>query len=316
MQTLGEFEIIERYFTRPSGDRDVRVGIGDDAAVLDVQGPLAVTVDTLTAGVHFPEDTAPAAIGHRALAVNLSDIAAMGGDPRWCTLALTLPEVSEDWLSELARGFFALADRHKVALVGGNLSRGPLSLSVQVLGTLAGERFVTRGGGRAGDDLYVTGTLGDAAAGLALLRGGDASSDAARTLVERFVYPTPRIEAGRALAALATAAIDVSDGLAADLGHLLKRSGCGAVVDIERVPVSEALVAECVVSVALEHALSGGDDYELCFAAEPDDAEAVAAALRETGTRVTRIGRLTDGATLTWRRDGAPVEVAGGYRHF
>jgi thiamine-monophosphate kinase len=187
MQTLGEFEVIERFFTRATDDRDVLIGIGDDAAVLDAQGPLAVTVDTLTAGVHFPENFAPHALGHRALAVNLSDIAAMGGEPRWCTLALTLPEIAEDWLTELARGFFDLAEQHGVSLVGGNLSRGPLSISVQLLGTLAGDRFVTRAGARAGDDLYVTGTLGDAAAGLAVLAAGEPTRAAARALVERFM---------------------------------------------------------------------------------------------------------------------------------
>jgi thiamine-monophosphate kinase len=316
MQTLGEFEVIERFFTRATDDRDVLIGIGDDAAVLDAQGPLAVTVDTLTAGVHFPENFAPHALGHRALAVNLSDIAAMGVEPRWCSLALTLPEIAEDWLTELARGFFDLAEQHGVSLVGGNLSRGPLSISVQLLGTLAGDRFVTRAGARAGDDLYVTGTLGDAAAGLAVLEAGEPTSDAARALVERFMYPTPRIAAGRALASLATAAIDISDGLAADIAHLLRRSGRGAVVDIESVPVSEALCGECAAPVALEHALAGGDDYELCFAAERDDAEAIAAAFRDLGLRVSRIGRLTDDASLIWRRNGAAVDVAGGYRHF
>lgn len=316
MQTLGEFEIIERFFTRASEDRDVLVGIGDDAAVLDAQGPLAVTVDTLTAGIHFPENFTPHALGHRALAVNLSDIAAMGGEPRWCTLALTLPEVAEDWLTELARGFFELADQHGVTLVGGNLSRGPLSVSVQLLATLAGDRFVTRAGGRAGDDLYVTGTLGDAAAGLALLESGEAQSDPARALVERFMYPTPRIAAGRALASFATAAIDVSDGLAADVGHLLGRSGRGAVIDIEAIPVSEALCTECPPAVALEHALAGGDDYELCFAAERDDADAVAGAFRDAALRVTRIGRLTGDGAVVWRRNGVAVDVTGGYRHF
>ena len=357
---IDEFEIIRRYFTRPSGDDDVLLGVGDDAAVLRTAGSIAVTVDTLVEGVHFPIGTAPDALGHRALAVNLSDIAAMGARPRWCTLALTLHEADPAWLEGFARGFFALAERFDVALVGGNLARGPLTITVEVIGAFDGRAPLTRAGGRSGDDVYVTGTLGDATAGLAILTGaveagmtiptggangsasgntegsgsgnaggsssggaeGSASGGAAqaaarRALVERFLRPTPRVEAGLALAGVATAAIDVSDGLAADLAHVCAASGCGAVVDVEALPRSAELDAVAAADEALGYALSGGDDYELCFTAAPADAARIEAALAACGTPAQRIGRLTDGAEIVFKRHGERIELPrAGYMHF
>lgn len=312
----GEFEIIARYFAGHEGD-GVLLGVGDDAAVLDVREPCVVAVDTLVGGVHFPPDLDARAIGHRALAVNLSDLAAMGAAPRWATLALTLPFADEDWIEAFAGGFFALAGDHGVGLVGGDTTRGPLSITVQVIGTTRGD-YLRRSGGRAGDDVWVTGTLGDAAAALPLFAAAPEQPSAAETvLLERFRYPAPRVAAGRALTRLATAAIDVSDGLVADLGHICSQSGCGARIDVERLPLSEALLGVCGRSRAEDYALGGGDDYELCFTAPPERAAAVADALARTGTPGVRVGSMTEGHAVSCCRAGRPVPVGiAGYTHF
>jgi len=316
---IGEFEIIARYFTRPSSDADVALGIGDDAAVLAVDGHLAVTVDTLVAGVHFPDGMAPSLLGHRLMAVNLSDLAAMGAQPRWATLALTLPSADELWLDGFSRGLFELADRYGISLVGGNLSRGPLTLTLQLMGRVDPKNMLTRSGGHVGDDIYVTGTLGDSAAGVALVleRSAAPQGSAAAALKERFYRPVPRVGAGLALRSLATAAIDVSDGLLADLGHICRASGCGATIDVERIPLSAELLSLFPPQEALAQALGGGDDYELCFTAPPSRAEEVEAALEAAGTPVRRIGQLVAGQTVVCRRDGDPfTPPLRGYRHF
>ncbi len=316
---IGEFEIIARYFTRQTNDSSVVLGVGDDAAVLAAEGLTAVTVDTLVAGVHFPDGMAPHLLGYRLMAVNLSDLAAMGARPRWCTLALTLPTADELWLDGFSRGLFELAERFGVALVGGNLTRGPLTLTLQLMGSVEPARMLTRGGGHVGDDVYVTGTLGDSAAGIALIteRAVAPQGSAAAALKERFYRPLPRVEAGVALGPIATAAIDISDGLLADLGHLCKASGCGASIDVERVPVSAELLSLFPPQEALAHALGGGDDYELCFTAPPSRAEQIESALEAAGTPVRRIGQLVAGQTVVSRRDGEPFTPAlRGYRHF
>jgi thiamine-monophosphate kinase len=320
-----EFEIIRRYFVRAEKDPSVLIGIGDDGAVLDIHGPAVVAVDTLVAGVHFPEHTAADALGFRVLAVNLSDLAAMGAEPRWCTLALTLPAAEPAWLEDFARGLFTLAERFGVSLVGGDLTRGPLTATLQLIGTLPAGRALSRGGGQIGDDIYVTGSLGDAAAGLALLQQrlqADAVDPAVTAadnsaLIERFLRPTPRVGAGLALARIAHAAIDISDGLVADLGHVCTASGCGAVVDVECLPLSAELSALLASQAAQDYALSGGDDYELCFTAAPAQAQRIAAALLETGTAATRIGKLTAGSGIIWQRGGLPfTPPRSGFRHF
>ena len=316
---IGEFEIIARYFTRATADRDVVLGVGDDAAVLAVGGHLAVTVDTLIAGVHFPDGMAPHVLGHRLMAVNLSDLAAMGARPRWCTLALTLPSADELWLDGFSRGLFELADRYGVSLVGGNLTRGPLSLTLQLMGKVEPRNMLTRSGGHVGDDIYVTGTLGDSSAGIMLIleRSAAPQGSAAAALKERFYRPVPRVGAGLALGPLATAAIDVSDGLLADLDHICKASACGATIDVERVPLSAELLSMFPPQEALAHALGGGDDYELCFTAPPSRADEIEAALEAADTPVRRIGQLIAGQTVVCRRDGEPFTPAvRGFRHF
>ena len=317
--SLDEFGVIERYFARKSEDSRVILGVGDDAAVVVTGGATAVTTDTLVSGVHFPDGLAGDAVGRRILAVNLSDLAAMGAKPRWCTLALTLPDVNHAWLAAFARGFFALAAEHGVELIGGDTTRGPLSVTLHVLGDVDGDRILTRGGATTGDDIHVTGTLGDAAAGLDLVsRGSSGSGNAHRMLTSRFLAPTPRVSAGIALRGLASAAIDVSDGLLADLGHLCRASGCAACVDVERLPVSPELRELFPARDAESWALTGGDDYELCFAAPPSRRRAIEQALAACETPVRRIGRLKEGGGVHCRRNGRPMAppVTSGYSHF
>ncbi len=313
-----EFQIIERYFTRPSQDPDVLLGIGDDAAVVETNGPTVIATDTLVAGVHFPQGLSGDAVGYRVLAVNLSDLAAMGAEPRWCTLALTLPGVDDSWLSAFADGFFGLAKAHGVSLIGGDLTRGPLTVTVQLLGTVSADGLVTRAGGHVGDDIYVTGSLGDSAAGLALLNEGvDDAGQERQALKGRFLRPTPRVAEGRGLGGLATAAIDISDGLLADLGHLCEASECGATIDVEQLPLSAEMLAVFPPQAAQTYALSGGDDYELCFTASPVQALAIERALEPFEAKAHPIGQLRAGSGVICHRAGVPfAPVAPGYRHF
>jgi thiamine-monophosphate kinase len=249
----------------------------------------------------------------------LSDLAAMGAQPRWCTLALTLPKVDELWLEGFSRGLFELAERYGVSLVGGDLTRGPLTVTLQLMGRIERARMLTRGGGNLGDDIYVTGTLGDSSAGIALItdRIEAPAGSAAAALKERFYRPAPRVAAGLALGGLATAAIDVSDGLLADLGHICEASGCGATIDVERVPLSAELLSLFPPQEALAHALGGGDDYELCFTAPPSRAEQIETAMEGCGVGVRRIGQLAPGQAVACRRDGEPfTPKLRGYRHF
>ena len=316
---LDEFGVIERYFAPKSEDSRVIVGVGDDAAVVEIRGATALATDTLVSGVHFPAGLAGDAVGHRVLAVNLSDLAAMGAEPRWCTLALTLPDADHAWLEAFARGFFALAGEHGVELLGGDTTRGPLSVTLQVLGEVDRDRILTRGGASVGDDIHVTGTLGDAAGGLDLLSRSLSRAGAAhRALVSRFLAPTPRIAAGIALRGLASAAIDVSDGLLADLGHLCRASGQAADVDVDRLPVSPELRELFPARDAESWALTGGDDYELCFTAPPSRRRAIEQALAACETPVRRIGQLEEGRGVHCRRNGRPMAppVTSGYSHF
>ncbi len=323
---LGEFELIDRFFRDCGTPRvDVVVGIGDDGALLRPPPgcDLVAVSDTLVEGVHFPIGSPAESIGHRALAVNLSDIAAMGATPRWALLSLTLPRVEEAWLAGFARGFGALARAHGVALVGGDTTRGPMTIGVQVLGTVPAGEGLRRSGGRPGDALFVTGTPGDAAAGLGLIMAAsgapDAPADALEALRQRFLFPTPRIAEGEALRGLASACIDISDGLVGDLGKLAAASGCAAVLDLDALPRSAALAA-VTPEAALRSMLDGGDDYELLLAVPPENIARVASM-----PGLTRVGGLRDastGARVMLRRrtaDGTLSETpatAAGFDHF
>ena len=327
----GEFELIDRYFrplTRPAGlaRPDVVLGIGDDGALLTVPPgqQLVAALDTLVSGAHFLPDCDPKVIGHRALAVNLSDLAAMGAMPAWALLALTLPQADESFLQGFATGFAALAARHGVALVGGDTTAGPLTVSVQVLGSVPAGQALRRDGASAGDLLFVSGTVGDAAAGLLLERGAQggvvasaAQQASAAVLRGRFAYPEPRVALGLALRGLATACIDVSDGLAADALKLATASGCGVRIETDRLPLSGALSELLGPSRARELAMRGGDDYELCFSVEPGRLAELAQAVEQGGCPVHCIGVLEAQPGLREVLDGVCREAAaGGYDHF
>jgi len=311
-----EFDLIARIRARAAGRDDVVLGIGDDAALL--QPPpgtqLAVSMDTLNAGVHFPPATAPADIGWKSLAVNLSDLAAMGATPAWCTLALSLPTAEAAFVEGFLDGFLALAQRHSVALVGGDTTRGPLSVCVAVHGFVSAGAALRRDGARVGDDIWVTGSLGDAAAALAAMGAGAVSDRALRARLDR---PEPRIAAGRALAGLAGACIDVSDGLLADLGHICRASGVGARIALADLPASPAL-SRFGAALRRPWQACGGDDYELCFTAPPTARAAIADALLATQTPATRIGAIIAGeGVLAVDEAGEPWAPARtGYAHF
>jgi len=316
---MDEFDIIRRFFADKAGTRgDVALGIGDDAALLRVPPghELAVSTDSLVAGVHFPAGLPADAVGHRALASNLSDLAAMGAAPAWVVMALTLPEADEAWLTGFSRGFFALAERHGVALVGGNMARGPLNVTLTVHGHVPEGRALTRGGAQVGDLVYVTGHPGDAAAGLALLQSGEA--DMRHACVRRFAFPEPRVAAGLALRGMASAAIDVSDGLMADLGHLLETRGFGAKLSLERLPLSTELLGLHGQEDAWKLALTGGDDYELCFTVAPAQAAATEARLQAAGCPAACIGAIesTPGVHCVDRSGRTHEYPRSGHRHF
>lgn len=316
----GEFEIIARFFSRPGTRKDVVLGIGDDAALLDVPAghTLVAAMDTLVEGIHFPVGIPSSAIGHRALAVNLSDLAAMGAEPAWALLSLSLPRSDAAWLGGFAEGFHALADRFSVALVGGDTVRGSLVITVQVLGILPVGRGMTRSGARPGDALYVTGIPGEAAAGLACLQQQRPES-AAERLRQRFLYPEPRLSLGRSVREVATAAMDVSDGLLADLGKLCQASSCGARIDLESLPSSPSMTAVFAPAACERFALSGGDDYELLITVPP---ERIAEFERAVAGQVscTRIGEIVpqEGTDpVICLRAGHAVSIeARGFDHF
>ena len=319
---MGEFELIRRYFAGLTPEAaDVALGIGDDAALLRVPAgqELVVSTDTLVAGRHFPLATAPADIGWKALAVNLSDLAAMGATARWFTLALTLPEADEAWTAGFASGMRELALRHGVALVGGDTTRGPLSITITAMGLVPAGQGLRRDGARLGDLICVTGTLGDAALALRRLDIAAADGGYERELRARLDRPSPRLEAGLALRGLAHAALDLSDGLAGDLRHIGVTSGLGAELDPQALPRStafEALSADLTEAERFELQAQGGDDYELCVCLPAEQlAEARA---RLAPLRLSVVGRIVGEPGLWFRAAGGQrlALAAGGYRHF
>ena len=318
-----EFALIDRYFAAHSRHRpDVALGIGDDGALLVPPSgqQLVVTVDTLIADVHFFAHADPEGIGHKALAVNLSDLAAMGAVPAWATLALTLPKADEDWLERFCRGLFALADRYDVQLIGGDTTHGPATvITIQAMGFVPPGQALRREGAKPGDGIYVTGTPGDAGLALAVAYGkATVVPEYAAQMQTRLDRPEPRIDQGLMLRGIASATIDVSDGLAQDLGHILERSGVGARLDVDRLPLSPALIASLDRNAALRMALSGGDDYELCFTAPPDQAARLEKVTASWDCRCTRIGVIEaePGLRLV-RADGSIFHLERlGYEHF
>lgn len=314
---LGEFELIETFLSRLGQQRDdVVLGVGDDAAL--IRPPpgleLACATDTIVEGVHFPVDLPAEDVGHRVLAVNLSDMAAMGAEPAWALLALTMPRADEEWLRRFAHGLHTLAREHGTAVVGGDMSAGPLSATLTILGFVPAGQALRRAGARSGDEVWVSGTPGDAAAGLAALTGAlEAPPGVVAPLIERFRRPQPRVTLGLVLRGIASACIDVSDGLVADLGKLCSASGVAASLDSTCLPFSAAMRGAADPVKARRLALAGGDDYELLFTVPPGTDCAPLG--RSGGVDLTRIGAIESGAGV--RIDGeAAAELGHGFDHF
>jgi thiamine-monophosphate kinase len=318
---MGEFDLIDRYFKRPA--RRSPLGVGDDCALLAPKPgmQLAVSTDMLVEGRHFLSTVDPFKLGHKALAVNLSDLAACGAAPLAFTLALALPEANEAWLAPFGRGLLALADEFDCELVGGDTTRGPLNICITVFGEVPAGQALLRSGARAGDDIYVSGTLGDARLALEVFRGGLAVPAAAFELARaRLEQPTPRVALGQALRGVATAAIDVSDGLLGDLGHVLHQSRVGARIDVDAAYglLATSNVAGLHAERQLEFVLAGGDDYELAFTAPPAQRSAVEAAAKKSGTVVTRIGQIEaePGLRLFDAAGQRAMRIYGSFDHF
>ena len=322
-RSLTEFELIKRYFTYPAPG--TLLGVGDDAALVRVARgmELAVSTDMLVSGRHFFADADPAQLGHKALAVNLSDMAAMGATPRWVTLSLALPRADASWLRAFAGGFMRLARKHRVDLIGGDTTRGPLNICVQIMGEVPAGRALRRDGARAGDEIWVSGHLGDAA--LALAAFGKRVSLGRQELAavaRRLHGPVPRIALGEALRKIAHSAIDISDGLLADLGHICERSGVAADIEIDRLPVSAIMRRHLQQSAARAALLAGGDDYELCFTAAPARHQVILGIARRLGLKLTCIGVVRRDARNTPQvvvraRDGGLIHIDhSGFDHF
>ncbi|MDF2940112.1 MAG: thiL [Gammaproteobacteria bacterium] len=317
---IHEFDLIERYFKRPSTAPGIAKGIGDDCAILEIpEGhQLAVSIDTLVSGVHFPEHTKAYDIGYKALAVNLSDCAAMGAKPLWATLAISLPKADEAWLKAFAEGFFVMANSCGVALIGGDTTRGPLSISVQIHGIIPKGKALLRASAKSGDDIYATGTLGDAGLALQTLLGHLPKLDSTQQsyIESRLNRPSPRVEIGQALQNIAHACIDISDGLAADLNHILKASRVGAEIELDKLPLSAAL-KNLDPQKAIELALHSGDDYELCFTATPGMEDKIQALSHYTQTPITKIGKIVQEPGLFSLDANNKVMIKpSGYIHF
>ena len=319
---LSEFEIIRRFFTHPA--RGAVLGVGDDGAIVRARRgmELVVSADMLVEGRHFSRGADPEQLGHKALAVNLSDMAAMGAVPRWATLSIALPGINARWLGSFMRGFMRLARHYGVDLVGGDTTRGPLNISVQIIGEVPAGQGLRRDGARAGDDIWVSGTLGDAALALAAMKRRISLARGERLrLAQRLHAPAPRVAMGKALRGVARSAIDVSDGLIADLGHICERSRVSAILQLDQIPASAILRRHLARPAARAALLAGGDDYELVFTAGRSRRGIIDRIARRMRLKLTCIGRIV-------RRRGAPlVTVLGaggrpvavgqtGYRHF
>ena len=328
---MSEFDLIHTYFTRATPSAEL--GVGDDAALLRVGSgmELAVSTDMLVSGTHFLPDADPFLLGHKTLAVNLSDLAAMGAQPRWALLSLSLPEVNKTWLQKFSEGFFALADQYGVELIGGDTTRGPLNLCVTIMGEVPKGKALRRSEAQLGDDIWVSGKLGDAALALAHLQNKIELPAADFSLCAPALHqPNPRIALGLALRGLANSAIDISDGLIADLGHILERSKVGAEISLNELPVSEllrtfltphSLSTDKVEFKGVEFfrrcALSGGDDYELCFTAPIATRSKIKSISSQINLPLTRIGTIIEGSHCIVRNEGRIINIKeSGYDHF
>lgn len=322
LNTESEFEIIQRYFTKnKSSSSCVIKGIGDDAAVIDVsnQSNLVVSMDTLIQGVHFPINTNPYDIAVKSLAVNLSDLAAMGATPSWFTLALTLPNIDSKWLSEFSRGLFDMAKHYDVELIGGDTTSGPndsLSITIQIAGYVD-NNIMYRSGAQVNDDIYVSGYLGDAGAALQLLVKENDSEFVNDYLITRLNKPTPRILLGKTIREISNSCIDISDGLAADLDHIIESSKCGALINVDKLPISNELHDILDNESCFDLALSSGDDYELCFTVAEKFCDDIQSISRELEIPITKIGKVVEGTEVRFIFDSKPYTInSKGYEHF
>lgn len=323
---LDEFDLIDRFFRHCGPESsNVVLGIGDDGAILQAghtggnTEELVVATDTLVAGTHFPEHGDPAEIAQRALRVNLSDLAAMGAQPTAFLLALTLPEADEQWLSGFAQGLSQAAQTFTCPLIGGDTTKGPLCISITTLGSVPRGQALTRSGARPGDIVYITGITGEARAALDILQGKSrAETNTENHLLARYWRPEPRIAAGTHLRGLASAAIDVSDGLLADLQHIADNSGVGAIIEAGKLPLSKPVQTLTSHQWALQWALTGGDDYELCFTAAPGLSSRIDACMQSIGLPATAIGAITHGQGIVCIAENGEAMAlqTPGYRHF
>lgn len=319
-----EFDIINYYFAQQQLQRDdVVLAIGDDCALVDVpvNYHVAVSTDSLVAGTHFLEDADPAWVAYKALTSNLSDLAAMGATPAWVSLALTLPTIDEAWLASFCHSFFELANRYNIQLIGGDTTKGPLSITLTVQGLVPRGQALTRSGAQVGDDVYVTGNLGDSAAGLALILKHSQHCDKslAATLIERHFKAQPRVNVGEALRGLASAALDISDGVIADVQHIIDRSKIAIEIDVDQLPLSSELLEFCHQDRehAQQLALTSGEEYELCFTASKANRDALEVALAHTNVKYTCIGEVKAGNSLSLLQLGKPLTwQLSGWDHF
>ncbi|MDX1705607.1 thiamine-phosphate kinase [Pseudidiomarina sp.] len=321
---FGEFDLIDTYFTQRSTKRhDVAVGVGDDGAVVSLpeHSELVIVTDTMVADVHFDSDTPARAVGHKIIAVNLSDLAAMGAEPTWISLAITLPQVDHDWLEDFAVGLREICDYYGCQLIGGDTTQGPLSLTVTAHGVVPADSALKRSGARPGDWIYLSGPLGDAGLALAARQQKAKLTDEHyKRVTDRLYFPSPRVALGQSLRGIASSAIDISDGLAADLGHILKASGVGARVSLEAVPLSLPLTESVSQEQALTLALVSGDDYELCFTVPESRRGVFDTLIAHSPTKPICIGRINnESGKLKLELDGEPWELpdkSNGFQHF
>ena len=316
-----EFNIVDKYFTRPSQNADLSVG--DDAALIQISAghQLAISADMSVAGTHFLEDCPAYFVGWKSLAVNISDMAAMGATPKWATLAIALPNIDEAWLAEFSRGFFACADEHGVSLIGGDTTRGPLNISVQIMGEVPIGKALRRDSAKANDEIWVSGTLGEAALGLAQqqnkLPENTLTATEKQTCIDALQAPQPRVTLGLALKEIAHSAIDISDGVLADLGHILERSNLGANLYWEQIPHVN-IINEIDVKTLQSLCLAGGDDYELCFTASTSQHDTILAIGKKLNLKLSVIGETTQETNLNlYDKNHQPIKLkTSGYDHF
>jgi len=319
---MGEFDLIKRYFSRKSLQNDVILSVGDDCAITSIPTgyQLAITTDTLVEGTHFLPSISPTDLAYKSVAVNLSDLAAMGATPAWVSLALTLPEIKEEWLAEFSQSLFAILDRYGVSLIGGDTTKGPLSITLTAQGFLPENQGLFRHQAKVGDWIFVSGFLGDSAAGLdLLLQNRKIENESDRYFIQRHLRPTPRVELGLALRSFSCCSLDISDGLLADLGHILERSQVGAEIYLENLPLSRHLCTQYEQTQAEKFALTGGEDYELCFTVSEEKREEMEQVLSSQGIKVTCIGKIlpqTSGLNLLKNGEKVALPEHCGFDHF